>query len=101
VIGPQEQAMLSTIGAERATVYEAAGCPDCRGSGYVGRIGLYEFVAIDDDIRRMIHAGASEQQMAAHAFRDADPLLRSGLKLAAAGVTSLSDVLRVAHGAGG
>lgn len=101
VIGPQEQAMLSTIGAERATVYEAAGCPDCRGSGYVGRIGLYEFVAIDDDIRRMIHAGASEQQMAAHAFRNADPLLRSGLKLAAAGVTSLSDVLRVAHGAGG
>lgn len=101
VIGPQEQAMLATIGAERATVYEAAGCPDCRGSGYVGRIGLYEFVAIDDDIRRMIHAGASEQQMAAHAFRDADPLLRSGLKLAAAGVTSLSDVLRVAHGAGG
>lgn len=100
VIGAQEQALLATIGAERATVFEAAGCSDCRGSGYVGRIGLYEFVAIDDDIRRMIHAGASEQQMAAHAFRDSDPLLRSGLKLAAAGITSLSDVLRVAHGAG-
>ena len=100
VIGAQEQKMLATIGAERATVFEATGCPDCRGSGYVGRIGLYEFVAIDDDIRRMIHAGASEQEMAAHAFRNADPLLRSGLKLAAAGVTSLSDVLRVAHGGG-
>ncbi|MBY0562954.1 MAG: type II secretion system ATPase GspE [Hyphomonadaceae bacterium] len=100
VVGPHEQALLRSIGAEGARVYEGAGCPQCRGSGYVGRIGLYEFVAIDDDIRRMIHAGANEQEMAAYAFRNADPLLKSGLRYAAAGVTSLSDVLRVASGHG-
>jgi general secretion pathway protein E len=96
VIGPQEQALLRTVGAEGATIYEGAGCPQCRGSGYIGRIGLYEFVQIDDEIRRQIHAGANEQEMAAYAFRDADPLLRSGLICAASGVTSLSDVLRAA-----
>jgi hypothetical protein len=48
----------------------------------------------------MIHANATEEAMAAHAFRDADRLVASGLKCVAAGVTSLSDVLRNA-GEGG
>nr|HRK65139.1 type II secretion system ATPase GspE [Terricaulis sp.] len=103
VIGPHEAALLRSVGAEGATVYEGTGCPTCRGSGYVGRIGLYEFVAVDDEIRRQIHAGASEQEMSAHAFAGADSLTRAGLKCVAAGVTSLSDVLRAvsAQGAGG
>jgi general secretion pathway protein E len=101
VIGPQEAALLRSAGAERAAIFEAGGCSQCRGSGYVGRIGLYEFVVIDDEIRRQIHAGANEQELAAHAFRSSDPLLRSGLKCAAAGVTSLSDVLRAVSVQGG
>jgi general secretion pathway protein E len=101
VIGPQERAMLAEIGAQDVTVYEGVGCAHCNGSGYVGRIGLYEFVAIDDEIRRLIHAEATEQDMAAHAFRTDEPLLKSGLRAAAAGITSLSDVLRAVSGAGG
>jgi general secretion pathway protein E len=101
VTGPQEQAMLDAIGAAGATVYEGVGCQHCRGSGYVGRIGLYEFVAVDDDVRRLIHAGATEAEMAAHAFCNSDPLLRSGLKYVAAGVTSLSDLLRAVSTQGG
>lgn len=100
IIGPHEKALLRTIGAEDATVYEGAGCPQCRGSGYVGRIGLYEFVAVDDEIRRQIHAGATEQELAAHAFRTSAPLLHSGLRCVASGVTSLSDVLRAANAQG-
>jgi general secretion pathway protein E len=98
VVGEAERKLLSRIGAADATVYEAVGCKSCNGSGYVGRIGLYEFVQVDDEIRRLIHADASEQDMAAHAFRDAEPLMSSGLRCAAAGVTSLSDVLRSASG---
>jgi general secretion pathway protein E len=102
IIGPHEQALLGSVGAEQAIVYEGVGCSQCRGSGYVGRIGLYEFVVLDDEIRRLIHAGANEQEMGAHAFRATDPLLRSGLKCVAAGATSLSDVLRaVSAGSGG
>jgi general secretion pathway protein E len=101
ITGPHERAMLASIGAEQATVYEAVGCSACNGSGYVGRIGLYEFVTVDDDIRRMIHADAPESALAAHAFRDDEPLLKSGLRAAAAGITSLSDVLRAASTVGG
>ena len=98
VLGPQEKALLASVGAEGAAVFEGAGCAHCRGSGYVGRIGLYEFVAVDDEIRRLIHAGGDERQMSAHAFRGSDSLLKSGLACVAAGVTSLSDVLRAASG---
>ncbi|MDX2235202.1 MAG: type II secretion system ATPase GspE [Hyphomonadaceae bacterium] len=94
VVGAQEAALLGEVGAAGAKVYEAVGCSSCGGSGYVGRVGLYEYVAVDDEIRRLIHADASEQAMAAHAFRQSEPLMKSGLRCAAAGVTSLSDVLR-------
>jgi general secretion pathway protein E len=100
VIGPHEVALLRGVGAERATVFEGKGCPACRGSGYVGRIGLYEFIVVDDEIRRQIHAGATEQDMSAHAFAHADSLLRAGLKCVAAGVTSLSDVMRAVSAQG-
>jgi general secretion pathway protein E len=98
VVGENEQRMLAGVGAADATAFEAAGCPSCNGSGYVGRIGLYEIVQVDDEIRRLIHADAPEQEMAAHAFRNAEPLMTGGLRCAAAGVTSLSDVIRAANG---
>lgn len=99
VIGGREAELLHSIGAT-GPVYEAGGCPTCNTTGYVGRIGLYECMVVDDEIRRMIHANATEEAMAAHAFRDADRLVTSGLKCVAAGITSLSDVLRSA-GEGG
>ncbi len=99
VPGQREAEMMHALGLE-PHVFEATGCQSCGGSGYVGRIGLYECMVVDDDIRRMIHSGATEQEMGAHAFRNADRLLASGLRCAAAGVTSLSDVLRTAGAAG-
>ncbi len=94
IVGAQEAALLDEIGARDAVVFEGAGCASCGGSGYVGRIGLYEFVAMDDEIRRLVHTDADELEMAAQAFRHGEPLLKSGLRCAVAGVTSLSDVLR-------
>lgn len=95
VIGPREAALLATIGAP-PHAFEAQGCTACAGSGYTGRIGLYECMTVDDEIRRMIHANATEQDMAAYVFADTDQLLASGLKYVAAGIASLSDVLRSA-----
>ncbi len=101
VIGPSELAQFSALGLYQPQVFEARGCPACKGTGYVGRIGLYEFVTVDDDLRRLIHADATEDDMAALAFHDSEPLRVSGMRCAAAGVTSLSDVMRAVGGAGG
>ena len=96
-VGPQERAQLRAVGAENATIYEAVGCGSCNHTGYVGRIGLYEFVQVDDGVRRLIHNNATEQEMSAYAFASGDTLLKSGLRYAAQGITSLSDVLRATH----
>jgi general secretion pathway protein E len=96
-IGPQEEAMFAAVGIPKPVVFEGAGCAQCNGSGYVGRVGLYEFVAIDDEIRRLIHQDASEDDLARVAFRNGGRLRESGLRCVAEGVTSLSDVMRASN----
>lgn len=81
-------------------VFRPKGCPACRNTGYSGRIGLYEIVTMDETLRRMIHDGARESDMAAHAFRDQPTLLQSGAALVKSGQTSVEDVLRVCRADG-
>ena len=68
---------------------------DAEGSGYRGRTGIYELVTIDDDLRELIHDGAGEQAMLAHARRRSPSILDDGWSKVAAGVTSVEEVLRV------
>ena len=98
VIGPAEQAQFRALGIDNPSVYEGRGCASCSWSGYVGRIGLYEIVTVTDDVRRLIHADGTEDDMAAVAFQEGETLRAAGLRCAAAGVTSLSDVLRALGG---
>ena len=64
-------------------------------TGYGGRIGLYELVMVDADIRRLIHDDASEHDIEAVAFRSTDTLAQSGARHALNGVTSVEEVVRV------
>ena len=77
------------------TVGQAAGCPDCGGSGYAGRAGVFEIVEVDDTLRDAISEGASERQLRDIAAPSSGTLLAQGLRMAAAGATSLDEVLRV------
>jgi general secretion pathway protein E len=51
-------------------VYEPRGCRSCDGSGYRGRIGLFEALPVEDPIRRLIGMDGDEAVIASHAFRD-------------------------------
>ncbi len=76
-------------------LYRTAGCARCKGSGYRGRGGLFELVAVDDALRRLIHDGAGEQAMEAHA-RSRTPSLRDdGMRRVLIGETTLEEVMRV------
>lgn len=44
-------------------VYRAVGCPECRGSGYLGRLPVYEILMVDDDVSRWIALGAGRHAM--------------------------------------
>lgn len=77
------------------TVWRAAGCDECGGDGYRGRAGLYEVVAVDERFQAMIHDGASEAEIEAHARRDNPSLLDDGVAKLRAGLTTVEEVARV------
>lgn len=78
-----------------ATVYHAVGCPTCGGSGYAGRVGLYELVRIDEPMRRLIAANADEGVMAAHVFAQGGRLREAAGAAVAAGLTTVEEAVRV------
>ena len=64
-------------------------------SGFQGRTGIYELIAVDDELRTMIHDGASEQNLEKYA-RTMTPSIRAdGRRRVLEGTTTLEEVLRV------
>jgi type IV pilus assembly protein PilB len=73
-----------------------AGCPSCGGTGYRGRIALYEVMPITDHVREMIVTGATAIELKRAAIQSGMVTLRqAGLIHAARGTTSIEEVLRV------
>ncbi|MDR2174721.1 MAG: Flp pilus assembly complex ATPase component TadA [Synergistaceae bacterium] len=80
-----------------STAYEAAGCPRCGGTGYHGRVGLYEQFVIDEEIQEAIVAGASASKLREIARkRGFKTLWEIGLEAVRRGRTSPEELVRVA-----
>jgi type IV pilus assembly protein PilB len=81
-----------------ATPRAGTGCPDCGGTGYRGRTGVFEILPITAAVRRVLLSTPTEQGLRAAARSAAMlPLRASGLLLAARGGTTYEEVLRVTH----
>ncbi len=94
-----EQAMLDAgYGQEEiatAKISVGKGCGTCNKSGYKGRVGLYEVMEINDELRELILVGASALELKKKAIDQGMlTLRRSGLTKAAGGFTTLEEVLR-------
>ena len=82
-------------GINDVTLYKANGCDHCT-EGYKGRVGVYEVVKITPEIAQVIMEGGNSIQIAEIAAKAGFANLRiSGLKKAAAGLTSLAEINRV------
>jgi type IV pilus assembly protein PilB len=82
---------------EAATVVpkKGAGCEKCNGTGYKGRVGLYEVMEITDDLRELILVGASALDIRRKAVEEGMiSLRRSGLLKVKEGVTTIEEVVR-------
>ncbi|MDG6773664.1 type II secretion system ATPase GspE [Thiomicrorhabdus sp. ZW0627] len=90
-----DSAECETLGVDQALIYQHVGCDHCQHTGYQGRMGLYELVTIDDQVRQMIHADESELDIERYVHKDSKSLLESGLDKVLSGETSLEEVLRV------
>jgi general secretion pathway protein E len=84
---------------ERADEMIASGCEHCGNTGYRGRIMIYELFEIDESIRKLIlaQAGTDELREQARAL-GMTTMYECGMRLAAEGVTSRAEVLRVTSG---
>jgi type IV pilus assembly protein PilB len=84
------------LAAGAVEVFEAVGCPRCSGSGYKGRIGLYEVMAVTDEIRELIVQRAPADRIAYAAVKAGMRRLRQdGLDKVLAGRTTFAEVARV------
>ncbi len=84
---------------EGVTLYKGAGCDNCGGSGYRGRQGLYEVMALSPEIRRMILRGASVADLQEQAVREGMLTLRmDGIKKVERGITTLEEVVKETAG---
>lgn len=90
-----ECALLGVSETNPPIIYHAVGCPSCRHTGYSGRSGVYELIAIDDNLRTMIHDRAAEQHMRKYARGLFLSLRQDGYRRVLLGDTSLEEILRV------
>jgi len=81
--------------AKNVQAYKGDGCKTCNGTGYKGRIGMYEVLEVSESIQELILVGASAQEIRHKAIEEGMLTLRqSGLEKIKAGVTTLDEVLR-------
>ena len=97
---PGEQAMRDAgLPAEFKKAFrKGAGCQQCHDSGFLGRIGVYELMAVNAEIRRLVHAGSPSHELRLKLRELGVPTLREeAVRLAMDGQTSLEEALRVTH----
>jgi general secretion pathway protein E len=81
---------------EMAESFRGAGCPECNGTGYNSRVGIFEMMELNEEIRRRIMNNEDASQLTLAARRNGMRNLREdGWKKARAGVTTVEEVMRV------
>jgi general secretion pathway protein E len=77
-------------------LHRGMGCEKCRNSGYLGRTGIFELIYIDNEIRQMIAAKRSSQEIKDYAMsKGMRTLYMDGINKVARGETTIEEVLRV------
>lgn len=96
VEGNKVKELLLQPGAEYRVANEG-GCPECRGTGYMGRTGIFELMLMNEDIRKEVlnHAPTDVIKKTAIQSGKMKTLLMDGIWKARMGITTLSEVIRV------
>jgi type IV pilus assembly protein PilB len=81
--------------AKEVKIFKGKGCQKCNGTGYKGRVGLYEVMEVTDDLRELILIGASSLELRKRAVEQGMLTLRqSGLVKIKNGITTIEEVVR-------
>jgi len=96
-ITPADAALLGGLVAPGESARRGKGCDACHGSGYRGRLPLYEVIEMDGGLERLVHEGASEAQLVAAARARGPGILADGVAKLRAGLTTVEEVARAVH----
>jgi len=90
---------FSSEEAKSLTFYKSKGCDICAGTGYKGRLALYEVLEITENIRNLVLRGAAVSEIREAAIEDGMLDLRaSGLQKVREGITSIEEIVKVTVG---
>ena len=78
--------------------YRGNGCDECRGTGYRGRIGIFELLPITSELRELILQKRSSAEIKAEAKKTMITMHQDALQKAAEGITTPEEILRVSSG---
>jgi general secretion pathway protein E len=87
---------LAVPPGKKVKVKEGEGCFECRGTGYIGRTGIFEMLPMDEGIKNLIITGADAPEIKREAVKNGMRTLRqSALRKLAEGTTTFEEVVRV------
>jgi type IV pilus assembly protein PilB len=95
---PEEMRLLGKTGLEQVTLYRGKGCPICSGTGYSGRVGIYEIMEITRDHRHAIMTSKSSDELRDLSIEKGMKTLRDACTESVLnGATTLDELVRIAY----
>jgi type IV pilus assembly protein PilB len=83
---------------KKIRVYSGQGCKSCSQTGYLGRIGIFEVLEIDEKIKEMIMTKANTDDIEAQAIKNGmTTMVEDGMEKVLNGITTIEELLRVIH----
>lgn len=93
--GTLESLGLDSTDLQGVTLYHGIGCDRCNQTGYKGRLGLFEVMEVEDEIRDLVIGGGSSSELRAKSIQNGMISLRaSGLQKIRDGMTTVEEVVR-------
>ena len=100
VVAPTVREKVAAISGRpiNGVFFSGLGCAECRNTGYRGRIGIFELLALTPELKEMILQKRSNAELKATAQNSMTTMHQDALQKAAAGMTTLEEILRVSSG---
>jgi type II secretory ATPase GspE/PulE/Tfp pilus assembly ATPase PilB-like protein len=92
----QEKVLLDLPTESDAQIYEPNGCAFCQGTGYRGRLGLFETLWFDEELSKLVSKGCSEEELEARAGKRLRHMWADGATKVLAGITTIAELETVA-----
>jgi type II secretory ATPase GspE/PulE/Tfp pilus assembly ATPase PilB-like protein len=87
-----EKELLDAPLEKALNLYKPAGCAMCQGTGYRGRLGLFETLWFDEELSKLVSKGCSEEELETIAGERLRPMWTDGASKVMTGITTLAEV---------